>query len=52
LPDNNEKGLYQTIMEVLPQKQYRQQAVRLCYERVLENYTWEQTVNSFLTLLD
>jgi len=52
LPDNNEEGLYRAIMQVLSQKKYREHAVRLCYQRVLENYTWEQTVNSFLTLLD
>lgn len=52
LPDNNEKGLYQAIIHVLPRKKYREHAVRLCYQRVLENYTWKQTVNRFLELLD
>lgn len=52
LPDNNEEGLYQAIMQILSQKEYRERAVRLCYKRVIENYTWEQTVNSFLALMD
>ena len=52
LPDNNEERLYQAIMQVLPQNEYREHAEQLCYQRVLENYTWEQTVNSFLELLN
>ncbi len=51
LPDNNEAGLYDTIMKVVDEEEYRNKAVRLSYDRVKENYTWKQTVDKFLTLL-
>ncbi len=52
LPDNNEEGLYQAIREVLDRKEYRAKATDLCYERIIQNYTWKHTADRFLALLD
>lgn len=52
LPDNNEEGLYQAIMDVLNQKEYRENAIKLCNKSILENYTWEDTVKKFLDVLN
>ena len=52
LPDANEHGLYNAIMSVLDKKEYRENAVRLCYERVINNYTWEHTADKLLTIIN
>ncbi len=52
LPNANEDGLYEAIMSVLDDKEYRENATRLCYERVVNNYTWEHTANRLLSLVN
>ena len=51
LPDNNEDGLYQAILSVLDEKEYRQKATELCYDIIVNNYTWKHTAEKFLKLL-
>ncbi len=52
LPDANEDGLYEAIMSVLDEKEYRQNATKLCYERVINNYTWKNTADALLNLIE
>lgn len=52
LPDANENGLYEAIMSVLDEKEYRERAARLCFDRVVSNYTWKNTADRLLELLD
>ena len=52
LPDANEDKLYEAIMSVLDEKEYRENAIGLCYDRVINNYTWKHTANALLALLD
>lgn len=52
LPDNNEEGLTKALLEVINQETYRKEAASRCKERVLNNYTWKQTVQAFLSMID
>ncbi len=52
LPDYQEAGLYDAIWSVLDEKEYRAHAVELCYDRIVQNYTWRHTADAFLRLLD
>ncbi len=52
LPDNNEEGLYQAIISVLDEPQYRKNAAELCYDVIINNYTWKHTAERFLQLID
>lgn len=52
LPDNAEDGIYEAIREVLDRLEYRARATELCYERIVQNYTWRHTADRFLSLLD
>lgn len=52
LPDNAEEGVYQAILSVLDRPDYRKRATELCYERIVNNYTWKHTADSFLRLLE
>lgn len=52
LPDNNEDGLYKALMDVIDRTDYRTEAARRCHERIASNYTWEQTVKKFLSLIE
>lgn len=52
LPDYNEQGLLEALESVLDQKEYRENATQLCYERIAENYTWKHTADAFLKLLE
>ena len=52
LPDNNEDGLYQAILSVLDEKEYRQKATELCYDIIVNNYTWKHTAENFLKIID
>ncbi len=50
LPDANEDRLYEAIMSVLDKGEAREKAIRLCYDRVVSNYTWKQTADALLSL--
>ena len=52
LPDNAEDGLYEAIKSVLDRPEYRARATELCYERIVQNYTWRHTADRFLSWLD
>jgi glycosyltransferase involved in cell wall biosynthesis len=52
LPDANEDGLYDAIMRSLDNKEHRDNATRLCYDRVINNYTWKHTADALLGLID
>ncbi len=52
LPDNREEGVYEAILRVLDRKEYRECACALCYERIVQNYTWKHTADRFLALLE
>lgn len=52
LPDNNEEGVYEAILCVLDDIDYRKRAAELCYSIVKENYTWNHTADKFLALMD
>lgn len=52
LPDNAEEGVYQAILSVLDEPEYRKQATELCYDRIVNNYTWKHTADAFLKLID
>lgn len=51
LPDADENGLYEAIMSVLDEKEYRKRATELCYDRVINNYTWKHTADKLLSLI-
>ena len=52
LPDNSEEGVYEAITDVLDKKAYRENATRLCYDVVVNNYTWKHTADAFLKLIE
>lgn len=52
LPDNAEEGLFSAVKEVLDEREYRERATKLCYDRIIQNYTWKHTADAFLRLLD
>ena len=52
LPDNAEDGVYDAIKSVLDRPEYRARATELCYERIVQNYTWRHTADRFLSWLD
>lgn len=52
LPDANEGGLYNAIMRSLDNKEHRDNATRLCYDRVINNYTWKHTASTLLSLTE
>lgn len=52
LPDNREEGVYQAILSVLDEKEYRAKATELCYDRIVNNYTWKHTADAFLNLIN
>ena len=52
LPDANEDGLYDAIMKSLDNKEHRDNAIKLCYDRVINNYTWKHTASTLLSLID
>lgn len=52
LPDNEEAKVTAAILEVLDEKEHRKNATELCYQRIIDNYTWEHTTNAFLQLLE
>lgn len=52
LPDANENGLFEAIMSVLDEKEYRERAIKLCYNRVIDNFTWKNTADALLGLLN
>ncbi len=51
LPDYDEEGLYGALVSILDKRDYRKKATELCYDRVLNNYTWKNTADAFLELL-
>ena len=51
LPDNNEEGVYEALLSVLDEKEYREKAAKLCHDIVDNNYTWKHTANKFLSLI-
>ena len=52
LPDNNEKGVLDALVEVLDKKEYRENAIRLCYDEVANNFTWKHTADALLALIE
>ena len=52
LPDNNEEGVYEALLSVLDEAAYREKATALCYDRIVNNYTWKHTADAFLALLE
>jgi len=52
LPDNNEDGVYNAIISVLDSPEKRRVATDLCYQTVVNNYTWKHTADAFLKLID
>ena len=52
LPDNNEDGVREAILSVLDEKDYREKATALCYDRIVNNYTWKHTADAFLRLIE
>ena len=52
LPDNHEDGVYEALVSVLDEPEYRARATELCYERILNNYTWKHTADAFLKLME
>ncbi len=52
LPDANKDGLYEAIMSVLDKDEAREKAIRLCYDRVVNNYTWKNTADALLNLIE
>ncbi len=52
LPTNEEEGVYEAILSVLDEGDYRRRAAELCYNIVKDNYTWVHTADKFLTLID
>ena len=51
LPNNREEGVYEAILSVLDDPQYRAAATKLCYDRIVNNYTWKHTADAFLKLI-
>lgn len=51
LPNADENRLYEAIMSVLDKKEHRENAIRLCYDRVISNYTWKNTADALLELI-
>ena len=52
LKDNREEPLYDAIVSVLDDADYRNKAVEVCYDVVKSNYTWEKTADKFLSLIE
>lgn len=52
LPNNNEKGLEDAILNVLEKESYRKEAAKACKQRVLNNYTWKHTAKKFIDLIN
>jgi glycosyltransferase involved in cell wall biosynthesis len=52
LPDNNTEGVYRSLMQVLDADEHRAHAVELCYNVVVENYTWEKTADKLLAIME
>ena len=51
LPDNNENGVYEAIVSVLDDPCHRSNAAELCYEKVVNNFTWRHTADALLELI-
>ena len=52
LPDANEDGLYEALVGVLDKKEYRESAIKLSREIVVNNYTWKKLADKFLSIID
>ena len=52
LPDNNEDGLYEAMVDVLDKKDYRERAAALSKDLVVNNYTWKNTADSLIKLME
>lgn len=52
LPDNHEDGVYEALVSVLDEPEYRRKATALCYDRIINNYTWKHTADTFLKLME
>jgi glycosyltransferase involved in cell wall biosynthesis len=52
LPENTVDALYEAIMDVADDREYREAATARCYDRVINNYTWKHTADAFLNLLE
>lgn len=52
LPDNNEEGLYNALVSVLDEREHRENAVKLCYDIVINNYTWDKVTDNFISFVD
>lgn len=52
LPDNNEDGLYEALVDVLDKKEYRERAAALSKDIVVNNYTWKNTADSLIKLME
>ena len=52
LEENTADCLYDAIMSVLDEKEYREKAIALCYDRVVNNYTWKHTADALLNLIE
>lgn len=52
LAENTAECLYDAIVGVLDEKEYRERATRLCYDRVINNYTWKHTADAILSLIN
>ena len=52
LPDANEEGLYEALMSVLDEREYREAAIARAREVVLNNYTWYHSANALLNLIN
>ncbi|MFQ9933802.1 MAG: glycosyltransferase family 4 protein [Lachnospiraceae bacterium] len=52
LPDNSSEGIYKALIKVLEKKEYRKSAAKMCYDRVVNTYTWNYTVKKFLDFLN
>lgn len=51
LPDNNEAGVLEALTEVLDKREYRENAIQLCYDVVANNFTWKHTADALLKLI-
>lgn len=52
LPDNNELGLAKALLEILEKEEYRKDAANSCKQRVLQNYTWKHTAQTFMDMIN
>lgn len=52
LDSNSPDVLCQSIQSVLDDAEYRHQASHLCYKEVTRNFTWNKTVDRFLTIIE